>query len=287
MALPARRRRRGAIRSFQKEKSGANAETHEMKKLYIQLLVIFFCGFASAQTTSLVLGNPDGAAPDVRQPNNFMIERPAYVLSYNRSRGAPNWVTWHLQSSDIGRFDGSHRFRMDAAIPAGWPRVNHDDYTRTKFDRGHMCPNKDRSKSTAINRETFVMSNVQPQFEELNGGPWKSLEMYVRTQVMANMEGYITAGCTGNAGRIKRKVTIPTHCWKVILLLPKGTNDLSRITASTRVIAVRMENSRTVARDWREHRRSVDDLEQITGYDFLNTIPREIQDDLESKGDDQ
>lgn len=38
---------------------------------------------------NLALGNPSGASTG--DPNNYLISRPQYVLSYNNSRGIANW----------------------------------------------------------------------------------------------------------------------------------------------------------------------------------------------------
>jgi endonuclease G len=36
---------------------------------------------------------------------------------------------------------------------------------------------------------------------------------------------------------------VPSNCWKVVVVLPVGSNDVSRTTSSTRVIAVNTHNS--------------------------------------------
>ncbi|UFH57722.1 hypothetical protein [Spirosoma sp. KNUC1025] len=38
------------------------------------------------------------------------------------------------------------------------------------------------------------------------------------------------------------KLTVPAALWKVVVVLPVGANDLSRISAQTRVLAVWMPN---------------------------------------------
>ncbi len=72
------------------------------------------------------------------------------------------------------------------------------------------------------------MSNMIPQTVRLNRGAWKSLETYVQKRVTENdEEAYIIAGCYGDAGRIRNKITIPTNCYKIVVLMREGKNDLS------------------------------------------------------------
>src|SRR5437016_5805056 len=52
--------------------------------------------------SNLALGNPSNAKNDTSNPENYLIERKAYALSYNRDRGIPNWVSWELRGSDLG-----------------------------------------------------------------------------------------------------------------------------------------------------------------------------------------
>lgn len=129
------------------------------------------------------------------------------------------------------------------------------------------------------------MSNMQPQSPNLNRKTWKNLEDYTRTLVSQNKEAYVYAGCYGDKGIIKNKVTIPTNCYKIIVVLTKGGNDLRRIKNDTRIIAVNMPNEESVNSRWRTYLTSVDDIEQETGYDFLSTVSEEVQAVIELKKD--
>jgi endonuclease G len=75
--------------------------------------------------------------------------------------------------------------------------------------------------------------------------------------------------------------------WKVIIVLPNGSNDVSRVTTSTRTIAVFIPNSGTVNSDWRTYRVSVDQIEGLTGYDFFSNVPASIQSVIEATVDNQ
>ena len=73
--------------------------------------------------------------------------------------------------------------------------------------------------------------------------------------------------------------------WKVIVVLPNGSDDLNRVTTATRVISVIMPNSNTIGNNWRSYRVSVNDVEGATGYDLLSQLPASIQDFIEARVD--
>ncbi|MBV9790490.1 MAG: DNA/RNA non-specific endonuclease, partial [Chloroflexi bacterium] len=180
-------------------------------------------------------------------------------------------------------------FQPDSSLPSGWYRVQTSDYTNSGYDRGHMIPSGDRTATTTANQSTFLMSNIIPQAPDNNQGPWATLENYCRDLVQAGNELYIIAGGDDSAGTIAGgKVLIPSFTWKVIVVLPRGSNDLSRITTSTRVIAVSMPNRQGIrANDWRQYRYSVDQIETWTGYNFLSNVSSTVQSVIEARVDTQ
>jgi endonuclease G len=246
----------------------------------------------------LTMGNPSNAVVDAAQPNNYLLDKPQYAVGYSRDKGRPNWVSWHLDSTWIGSTPRQDDFRADTTLPAGWYQVQATDYSGSGFDRGHHTPSGDRTNSVASNSATFLMSNMMPQSPDNNQGPWESLESYCRTLVSSGNELYIIAGGSGSGGTgsnggttftvASGHVAVPSQTWKVIIVLPAGTNDVSRVTASTRTIAVIMPNTqgiRTVP--WRNYRVSVDQVESLTGYDFFSSVPTSIQSVIESVVDNQ
>lgn len=236
---------------------------------------------------NVALGDPSNASPDASNRNNYLLVKPQYVLSYNDERGGPNWVSWRLAASDIGEVERQDNFHPEASLPAGFHRVTPNDYTGSGYDRGHVCNSKDRTATPADNSETFSMANMLPQTPDLNRQVWESLESYSRTLARKGNQLYIVAGGYGNAGVIGRsnKVTVPTNCWKIILVLPAG-RDVSQADKNTRVIAVDMPNTNGIAADtWDKYTTTVRDIEQKTGYLFFTQLPQNVQDALKSKKD--
>ena len=250
----------------------------------------------SLDNSSLALGNPSGAVEDVSSPNNYLMVKPQFALGYNRDQGKPNWVSWHLDISDRGAADRQDDFRNDAALPVGWYQVQSTSYNGsvTGFDRGHNCPSADRTSTLENNSATFFMTNMMPQSSKNNQGPWAKLEDYTRTFLPGN-EMYVVCGSYGKGGIGSKgvryetldngRVTVPSNCWKVIVILAVGENDAARVSATTRVIAVNMPNIDAINTDWTTYRTSVDAIEEATGYDILSNLPVEVQDVIESKVD--
>jgi DNA/RNA endonuclease G (NUC1) len=249
-----------------------------------------------APDVHLTLGNPSGAVADVGQPNNYLMEKPEFALSYSRDAGRPNWVSWHLSDEWVGTLTRVDTFRPDPAVPADWYRVLHTDYAGSGFDRGHMTPNADRDKETSvpINQATFLMSNMVPQAPDNNQGPWAAFESYLRTLLPAN-EIYIVSGPAGSGGTgsggfattiANGHVAVPSSTWKVALVLPKGTNDVSRVTAATRTIAINIPNVQGIRNvDWHTYLTTVDQVESMTGYDFFSNVPDAVENSIEAGTD--
>jgi endonuclease G len=245
---------------------------------------------------NLFAGNPSGAAADAASPDNYLIERPGYALSYNRSRGTPNWVSWHLTRSALGDTQRKNDFRPDDSLPGGWYRVTPSDYTGSGFDRGHMTPSADHSSDEQSNSATFLMTNMVPQAPDNNQGPWKQFEEYERGLAAQGNELYVVAGPVGSGGVGSKgaasttpngKVTVPAQTWKVVLVLPEG-GDIAHADGSTRAIAVVMPNRQGIKnQDWRDFRVSVDEVERLTGYDFFSAATPQAQAQFEARVDDR
>lgn len=241
----------------------------------------------AATSPHLLLGNPSNAIPSTGSPDNYLLEKPQYVLSYNNSKRIPNWVSWQLQAADLGAIPRRNDFRPDPSLPSDWRAVTPSDYNGSGYDRGHMIPSADRTATAADNSATFLMTNILPQAPDNNQGPWAELENYCRDLVKQGKELYIVAGGYGNKRAIaKAKIIPPVRVWKAIVVLDQPGQGLKGITPNTRVIAVDLPNSQGIREsDWRSFRVTINQIEAATNYDLLSNLPEDVQEALESRVD--
>ncbi|GAB4017042.1 DNA/RNA non-specific endonuclease [Spirosoma koreense] len=158
-----------------------------------------------------------------------------------------------------------------------------------------LCPSDDRASTADENKTTFILTNIVPQAPQLNRQAWLRLEDYCRKLVSQGNKLYIIAGTAGKGGEgdngkatsiASGKLSIPAALWKVIVVLPVVSDDISRINAQTRVIAVWMPNANTAGEGtWGSYRVSVDEVEKRTGYDLLSNVPESVQGGIEAGAD--
>jgi endonuclease G, mitochondrial len=235
----------------------------------------------------LLFGNPSFATPVIADENNYLMIKPQYTLSYNRANATANWVAWRLDSTWIGNSGRQDDFRPDTTLPSGWYQVRDFDYSGSGYDRGHMVPSGDRTRTIADNSATFLMTNIVPQLAANNQGPWNDFENYLRSLATAGQEIYIISGPTGNIGTISAgKIVVPEYTWKVVLILQNGNNDLQRASREARAFGIVVPNFAPISTNaWRNYRFTVDYVEYLTGHDFFSEIPKNTQELIERKRD--
>jgi endonuclease G len=259
---------------------------------------LIFTTSVCAQSPDMLMGNPSKATTDTANADNFLMVKPYFALSYNNSKGTPNWVSWRLTDSDIGSAPRIP-FYPDQDLPRGFRLVMPADYTGSGFDRGHLCDHSDRSSTPESSHATFSMSNMIPQSPYVNQKAWAQLEAYCRQQVeRGHKHLYIVAGPSGQGGEGKKgprsqigratRVVVPNQCWKIIMVLEGGAgDDIQKVNTTTRLIAVIMPNDMSVGEEWAGYRVSVHAVEQLTGYTFFDRVPAAIIGPLKAEVDSE
>ncbi len=206
-----------------------------------------------------------------------IIQKKAYVVSYNKDTKIPNWVAWHLTSEHTdGSVGRSNQFYEDEEIPS--PRATLEDYRGSGWSRGHMCPAGDNKWDAEAMAQSFSLINVCPQNASLNSGLWNSIEIDCRRWANRFGDIYIVCGPLfynkehETIGR--NNVYVPEAFFKVVLCL-NGTPKAIGIVAKN--------NAGTKKRDL--YYNTIDQVERMTGMDFFPSLPDNIEDVVEATAD--
>lgn len=149
----------------------------------------------TSDSVHLSFGNPSNAGED--DPENYLVVKPQYALSYSESKRIANWVSWQLSPDWIGEAERQDNFRPDETLPEDFYQVTPRDYRQSGYDRGHLVPSADRTATVEDNSSTFVMTNIIPQAPDNNQQTWRGLEGHARDLVEEGNELYIVAGSYG------------------------------------------------------------------------------------------
>ncbi len=237
----------------------------------------------------LGLGMPTDA--DLTNHEDFLVVRNQYVLSYSKSKKVPNWVSWKLTAGDLGSGRRQKKFRPDPTIPKHWGRATDADYKRSGYTRGHIVASGERQGTVRANSKTFVFTNILPQIEANNGGPWLHLETHYREQAqLHNQDVFVMAGgiYEGAAKTIgANHVAVPSATWKVAVFVEKGQK-ITDINASTRVVSIvvpNVEGAVERSQPFTQYRVTPKQIEQRAGVKFFAHLPPNVRETLRNKMD--
>lgn len=199
-----------------------------------------------------------------------IVKHTAFTLCYLEKEEQAKWVAYHLtaQMCGHGGEERTDNFREDPAVPTH--SAVPDDYKRSGYDRGHLCPAGDMGWSPKTMSESFLMSNMSPQVPGFNRGIWKYLESDVRQWAVANGDIYVvTAGVPENNLPVigADHVAVPRYYYKVVL-------DVHPPEYKAIGFVVPNEASKESVFHYAV---SVDSVEKLTGIDFFPALPDSLE----------
>jgi len=238
---------------------------------------IFFLGLAASVAfgqDGLKMGDP---GCDVTLQDREFANRKFFQLCHSFDLREPLWVGYVLTKADLdGPASRPAGFQTDKLLKHAGAKDR--DYVGSGFSRGHMAPAEDFSRSKEAIKTTFVLSNVVPQVQSVNGGRWAQLELMVRNLVRQTGKAYIFTGPIFENDEVETigddAVGIPTHTFKVILAV--GPGDMKKM------YAVIMPNEDSVKDTVNSFTTTVRTVEDKTGFDFFSALDKEEQDRLET-----
>lgn len=215
------------------------------------------------------IGSP--APADIR-----ILDRGEFKIGWSDTLRHPVWCAYHVTKEK--KFEDGKRpsFLIDRSVTAS-PRP--DDYTKSGFDRGHMVPNHAMISrfGEECRRQTFLMSNIAPQTPALNRGVWRDVEHRIADLWTAKYgEIWVIVGAIPSpAGqKFAGGIDIPDSFYQVIV---------SQSGMDVRALAILIPQNIGWNAWAARHIISIDELEEMTGLDFLAELPSFIQDPLEAQ----
>ena len=204
---------------------------------------------------------------------NRRVDYKAITVYFNRSLRIPSCVAYELTNTMVSMADAptaekrkSHKFNADPNV-AGSP--DWGDYRKSGYTRGHMAPAMDMRWDRQAMSECFLMTNMCPQVEKLNNGPWRHLEESVHR--WAKRDGSIwvyTGPIMGGSVRCigpKNDIAVPAAFYKVLYTPSQG-----------RAIAFIYENKDNQGGGLAAHATTVTQVESRTGITFTG-IPTALK----------
>lgn len=206
--------------------------------------------------------------------NDEIVKHTYFTLAYVEEHEQARWVAYKMTRKNLERnvTRANEIFYPDKKVSTGSALPM--DYTGSGFDRGHLAPAGDFTGNEIMMRETFVMSNISPQYPLFNRETWRILEEKVRDWGEQKGELYIITGpiLKGNMPKIgkKNKISVPPAFYKVILSLQEK-----------RGIAFIVPNINK-KENYRKYQVSIDEVEKETGLDFFHLLPDDLEEKIES-----
>jgi endonuclease G, mitochondrial len=242
------------------------------------LIIIAFAASIALGQNSLEFGDP-GCDGDLH--DREFADRKFFQLCHSYDLKVPLWVGYKLTKADLKpKSEKAERpaikFKQDTQLKH--PGATDDDYIGSGYSRGHMAPADDFSRSETAIKSTFILSNVVPQFQQVNGGKWAQLELMVRNLVRDTGTAYVFTGPIFENDDVETigdgEVGVPTETFKVLMVIGPGTKK--------KMFAVVMPNSDNVTGTVNSFVTTVRAVEDQTGFDFFSALSKDERDRLET-----
>jgi endonuclease G len=253
-------------------------------RLVLPVITFVICGYGYevfiARPALLYQGTPQLISATNMNTWFRIFRNNGFILGYSDLRGNPLWVEYALTPVDenMPHLKRPNHFQTD------WRsinRVDHEDYTKSGYDRGHNAPN--HAMSMLYGRygqaDSFLMTNVSPQKPKLNQQVWQRLEEMELSFFAKNFgKVWVITGpiFSDNSERMPSswRVTIPRAFYKIYV---------TEETDSKPAFALAFVVPQTVSgkEQLSSFITTIDAIEVQTGLDFLADFDDKIEAHLE------
>ncbi len=230
----------------------------------------------------------------VNDNTTFDADKVNFSVEWDCDKKSQRWSCYQMHKGYAGDYNrvttSENKYPQDPQVA---PADRYEDqYWRSGFDHGHICPNADRTFSYDANYQTFYLTNMQPQYTKFNGssddkekkefGLWLRMETQLRNWV--NNLGpkdtiYVCKGGTIDdekniIKRINGKLIVPKYFFTAVLRK-------FYVNGKYEYLAVGywcdQTNEYRTDEKIKNHCMSIEKLQQLTGIDFFCNLPDDIE----------
>ena len=213
-----------------------------------------------------------------------------FSVEWDCDKRSQRWSCYQMHKGYSGSYSRVSDFYFDTT------NLSSDEYWGEYryfpgFDRGHICPSGDRTASADMNTQTFVMTNMQPQYSKFNGydrnnsnnrGLWLRMEETLRTwssKLSSTDTIFVCKGGTIDSeknilSRIGGKLIVPKYFYMAILRK-------SQFGYAGMAFWSEQRNAWRTDETLLSHAMSIDELEKLTGIDFFCNLPDDVENQVE------
>lgn len=212
-----------------------------------------------------------------------------FSLFFDTHERIAYWVAYPHCKMYLGSQGRSDDFQPDPKIDAADQMSSSLPESGYAYNRGHQIPSGDRTASYEMNVQTFYYSNMTPQLGSFNQKIWVDMETKVRNWLNSCDTLYVVTGAVlktvGGNEKVKyasdksgRQIAVPNYYFKVLLQLR-----LNNGNPAYQAIGFWFDHKANSGTVTTSYARTIDYIEEKTGFDFFSNLPESIQEQVESR----
>jgi len=240
-----------------------------MNKILPLVVIIIFSIRLQGQEGDLILPS--------RMPRETIINHKAYTFSYNSSYALPSWVAYKITKSQVNKdANVKQKYKEDPLVTIR--AANTKDYKDGGYLMAQLVSYLDVMQNGDAVEETFYMTNIVPMKLAFYTHIWLKTDDLIRKWV-ANGDGfYVYTGPVIKADAPfptmgKNKISIPNRYYKIVY-----------DPQNKQAVAFLFRNGSSSG-TLKSYSTTVDEIEELTGVDFLPELSKEESREIESKVD--
>ena len=263
-----------------------NDNTFSNKTYFLKTGSRFFSAFFLAGSSLLYTGLVEASVfwksslPKSTDPTVHILHNKGYITGYSECRRSALWVSYPLSKKKYFKWPKRRQpFCEDERTQSN---LSPDDYWYSGYDRGHLAPGYGvwSVSGPAARSETYLMSNIVPQKKRLNQKLWQRLEEVATTYFTRYFKDITVY--TGPVYMDKKftdsGVRIPTALYK-IFVAEKDNKLFSLSFIMPQTVKGKESLDHFVT--------NIDEVEQVTGLDFLADLDDVKENKLEAEIDNK